>query len=722
MNGIPAPCQPFQDEIDALNAQLALLQEDLQRHKPGALEEIRAKRKEIADATAKLQACLKNPPQPCWTLAGIEWTQAIQYFLINGQGSGFAGNNTVPMVANKDLILRVYVNVAPSRLGVVGVAFVTGTLSYIGYPDLSPINGSIQEVPTNWINRGNANHTLNFRVPAAHCTGVRVFNLTVFGKPPVLVPDTMALNLRQPPPCYNEVTTFLVSFDNVPQVRIHGVLIHYTGRNLDIPNPSGWDLLNTLAFVEQVYPIDGFNYTAFDVIDFAGDLTAGGGGGCGVGWDELFTLLQNMRNGSHTSDIFVGLLPSGVPTVGVIGCGGGGVAISFVDQGQVLAQEIGHAFGRRHAPCGNPAGPDPNYPTYDSYPSGSIGEFGFDTSNSQVWNPAGTFDYMSYCGPVWTSPYTYIGLKDAITASQAATHPDRAGGRNMVGEHLHLNFRMHNDGKVDLLPSYILDGPAPAPVMSTESPVWCHLVDAGGNVINSYRCRYSNPHQDPEGALVQLHANVPWDPATKTIRFLRGGTVTDKIDVEAGPPRLAVKPPIPMEKDANLMKVEWDGQHAQKLNYMLRYTHDGGKTWRAVAADLTASSYTVHLETLPGGDRCAFQVVASSGLRTTTALTDYFEVKRKPRQARILSPNPGAAFRQGESVVLVGRGFSPDFGTPEFAEVVWNSNLDGHLGVGFRVVTNTLSIGRHRITVSVPDGMGGEVSAGVAISVSGGAF
>jgi hypothetical protein len=55
-------------------------------------------RRELVDCRADL------------TVVGVERTQGIQYFLINGQGSGYAANNSVPLIAQRTLILRVYVN------------------------------------------------------------------------------------------------------------------------------------------------------------------------------------------------------------------------------------------------------------------------------------------------------------------------------------------------------------------------------------------------------------------------------------------------------------------------------------------------------------------------------------------------------------------------------------------------------------------------------------
>lgn len=668
----------------------------------------------FAPTTEGFSSPLQWPPIIFWptsnlSISGIERTQATQFFLSNGQGSGYAANNSVPLVAQKDLILRVYVNVA-NLPWLPKPTSVTGKVSYAGHPDLSPLNGPIAPASASSIDRGNTNHTLNFRVPASHCTGTVSFTVTVFDP---AHPNDTAYSSRP--------VSFSATFDSVPYPRIHGVLIHYTGRGMDIPAPTGFDLVNTLDWVARVYPITYFNYSpGCDIVEFSGDLTVGGGGGCGTGWNQLFNMLWNMRAASGTNDVFVGLLPTGVPTSGVIGCGGGGVAISYIGSGQVMAQEIGHAFGRAHAPCGNPGGPDPNYPTYDSYPSASIGEFGFDNLNSQVHNPASTYDYMSYCGPVWTSPYTYVGLKNGIVASPAAAHPERAGGHTAVREHLYLNYRLHRDGRVELLPSFHLHGPAPTAEVGEESHVTCDLLDGEGRIVDSHRCRYSDPHQDPEGPYIDFHEVVPWSPEVQSITIRRHGEVSDTIEVEEQEPEVSVRVQAPRERAARpeLMRLEWSEtqyreaqQPERTVTYLVRYSNDGGQTLRSVAADLTESRHVVNLDLLPGGEQCLFQVVASSGIRTATANTEPFSVPQKSLQAHILSPEAGATFKKGESVVLLGGGFSPDFGTTKFEDVAWTSSLDGAIGVGFQIVTQSLSVGQHKITLDFPDGLGGEASA-----------
>ena len=90
----------------------------------------------------------------------------------------------------------------------------------------------------------------------------------------------------------------------------------------------------------------------------------------------------------------------------------------------------------------------------------------------------------------------------------------------------------------------------------------------------------------------------------------------------------------------------------------------------------------------------------------------------KPARPYILSPADGAVITQGDQLELRGIGFSPDFGTTDFQDMVWSSHRDGLLDVGYDTVVDSLSPGRHRIELTVPDGLGGESIARVTIEVT----
>ena len=67
---------------------------------------------------------------------------------------------------------------------------------------------------------------------------------------------------------------------------------------------------------------------------------------------------------------------------------------------------------------------------------------------------------------------------------------------------------------------------------------------------------------------------------------------------------------------------------------------------------------------------------------------------------------------------MAGVGYSPDFETVTFDEVVWTSNVAGFIGYGYEVIINTLAPGLHKITLGVADGLGGEASADVLIRIN----
>jgi hypothetical protein len=73
---------------------------------------------------------------------------------------------------------------------------------------------------------------------------------------------------------------------------------------------------------------------------------------------------------------------------------------------QTIAHELGHNFGRGHAPCGNPDYLDLRYP----HPNAGIGSPGYDLLSGKLVPTSTVSDFMSYCWPRWTSDYTYDAI------------------------------------------------------------------------------------------------------------------------------------------------------------------------------------------------------------------------------------------------------------------------------------------------------------------------
>lgn len=75
-----------------------------------------------------------------------------------------------------------------------------------------------------------------------------------------------------------------------------------------------------------------------------------------------------------------------------------------LDDPETFVHEVGHSMGLRHAPCGEPGGPDPNFPQND----GTIGGWGYNFASNSLVSPNSRYDVMTYCGPTWISDY-YFG-------------------------------------------------------------------------------------------------------------------------------------------------------------------------------------------------------------------------------------------------------------------------------------------------------------------------
>jgi hypothetical protein len=110
----------------------------------------------------------------------------------------------------------------------------------------------------------------------------------------------------------------------------------------------------------------------------------------------------------------------------------------------VVAHELGHNWGRNHAPCGT-TDPDPDYPNSD----GSIGVYGLDVA-TQTLKQSTLGDVMGYCAPKWIGDYTYKAVLNYLSSPSAIVG---ASIREAVQPSL-LIWGHINDGEIVLEPAF----------------------------------------------------------------------------------------------------------------------------------------------------------------------------------------------------------------------------------------------------------------------------
>ena len=383
-------------------------------------------------------------PEPPWkkflpylSIDGIEVTQAIQYYkahlhLTDSNDRG--PDNSVTLVANKPAYIRVYLRTR-----------VNAPLIFKGSPvfstEISDVTGQVEvsrrrfgslysqaivldALPPGKVTarysidytqeRGSIVNTLNFLIPADEMCGNLRLKVTVTA-----------------PSNYQDETTIYINVTLRQTLRLRGVFVGYNGPTSTSPNaptitlnaPTINDLETTSAMTLRVYPVQSDAvYGSAGTITWNLPLTdaATQPGACSPNWDALIAAVraQQVLDGNRTDVLYYGLLPVGIPMGPIIGCSGGGTSTGSDGDQETMAHELSHHCTLPHAPCGG-VGTVPWFPTYEPYPSASIGEYGLDIDNGAILSPVNHKDLMSYCGPVWISLYNYGRL-----VNNARLHPE----------------------------------------------------------------------------------------------------------------------------------------------------------------------------------------------------------------------------------------------------------------------------------------------------------
>jgi hypothetical protein len=206
-----------------------------------------------------------------------------------------------------------------------------------------------------------------------------------------------------------------------------------------------------LDLTRRIHPIDAVDAQVHSVMTTDTTLESDG-----AGWVEVLNKLDALRVTEASPRYYYGVVQvdygSGVAGIGFVSTQteDGRASMGWDDPGtrdEVAAHELGHNWGRNHAPCGNPlpAGLDPGYPRSN----GSIGSYGFDGSTSTL--KASTLpDIMGYCDPKWISDYTYTGVMNYRAAHPLSISQATA---STVQPSLVVWGRM-NEGKMVLEPAF----------------------------------------------------------------------------------------------------------------------------------------------------------------------------------------------------------------------------------------------------------------------------
>ena len=570
-------------------------------------------------------------------IVDAEFNQATQHFRSDKHlnAANVFPDNSIRLIANKPTGVRLYVDYDVNS----GLAPIT-TLS----GEVEVTAGAIVQTITPWnviaprrdteVDRTQVGHTVNFTLPESLCTGSIRVRAKVFS----------AADPTQFSATFERTLTFI----DGPAIPVFCVGINYTGTDVkpgatpaDLAAPPQSEFTTLFTFMEQVYPIPGVTQTGYMTMDYSKAIKSDITKGCDK-FDDLLEALRDLRG--DATDFFFGLINVGVDRGTVGGCGTkGDVCAGTIGRGDLAGHEMGHVFGRKHAPCDNvtrckrPLDTDDDYPQYAGYPSDSIGEHGFDTSDGSIRDPAMSFDVIGYSKPRWIGPYTYKAVMSRVPIPPGTSVELAQARRIAVTDevldddewilvkrpHLFIRLSIARDRTVIWHPAFHFPT-LPQAIDERSTDFTLELVDAKGNVLGNH-CLFANAtgcgccngcaEKAPLWPLAIRQA-VPFDETAAELRIYECDKKVWSAAIPAAP---RVK--LTAEDEGEFVHFQWKassrGIPVKSLWYLLQWQDRTG-TWRGCAPRTQAASLRVPKRLFGRLRHLAARVLATSGIATGT--------------------------------------------------------------------------------------------------------
>lgn len=509
-----------------------------------------------------------QPPIGDIILDQLESTQAIQN-LTNG----------VPMVAGKATVLRIFVH-NDSAVAIQG-AYVAVTATRQGQPLAdSPLIAGPLSIPPSW-SRGVLNSSINLTLPSSWLYGEIVLQITVD-----------PINTFNETNEGNNTATLPLTFNDMPPLDVKVVPIQYTDpyNGVTFPEPAS-DFLESKLL--RMYPVSSVVVSRRLGIGWRTSLRNQNG------WEGLLDKITEIKKSDAAPywQVYYGLVPledsqdnywflSGVAGISWVGYREAtGLTDSDdwdIDGGLIAAHEIGHTFGREHAPC-NVDGEDKDYP----YRDGSIGHWGLYPSKMLLYSPQVYSDIMGYCKQQWVSDYTYTAF--FLNQLQYGGSASRQIG---LQPGLLVRAKIAGDNDVTLQSVYQFNGRIDPPAVNNEWQV--QFIDAAGVPVSSYPVA-ARRTGEPAVMSQSIIAFIPLpEKSYHSMRLVHRNTPVGEKLLSAQ--RLSPVTTPDLHREGDFLTLNWSSFQVPAI---VRFSTDNGQSWTTLAFDTLEDRLTIPLASIP---------------------------------------------------------------------------------------------------------------------------
>ena len=285
-----------------------------------------------------------------------------------------------------------------------------------------------------------------------------------------------------------------------------------------------------------------------------------------------------------------------------------------------LAHELAHNLGLHHTntpDCGGCVDDGTDWP---DPASGRIHEVGFDPREMKAVR-ARKFDLMTYRSRpgsnIWISPFHFRKLFAANFQPQRAPLASTADPYAIV-----TGFARHDGTSGHLEPLFQIDSAAP-PTPQIAGGNHCIRFSGASGTLSDY-CFDLEFHVHPGNEeLDEQHfaLRIPFPSGATRVSLRRGETELAARSASANAPAVTITSPTPGATWDGRRTVAWTGTDADgdPLAYTVLYSGDGGARWIPLERNTTDRELSVDTARIRSGAQVLFRVIASDGFRTAQA-------------------------------------------------------------------------------------------------------
>lgn len=356
-----------------------------------------------------------------------------------------------------------------------------------------------------------------------------------------------------------------------------------------------------------------------------------------------------------------------------------------------------------------------------AHSNGHIDSFGMDPNRMQrlgsLESTVDTRDTIELC---WRGPFDYDGAGNIVRVGGCRYTYDWLSRLKSVDmptgplwfNRLGYEEEFHYDAFGNLTTSdyYQIEGGEKVAHFSADNDVNAatnRLVDA----------TYDAAGNQTEWVTNDIQQNAAYDALNRLVEKTRGGvngSTTGYIYTPDGE-RIAVE-----DNDGDRVysirgldgKVLRDYRYADgNYTFLKDYIYRGGHLLATVDAE--GNVHHAHLDHL-GSTRA---MTSSGGIAGSDSVAVTINSLNQGPTAAITAGIDGQTFVEGHNLILTGTAVDPEEGNIS-PNIIWNSNLNGQIGVGALIVATNLSLGEHELTATITDTGGLSDSHSITVHIA----